>query len=156
MPIKKFQDSDEEMMEYARTYVDGMEARERYDPAKAKAYYQRNRDAILDMNKRYYANHRTEYIEYLRSYWGANREILNKRYKLHRLVKRITKKQEDTRGEWAIEREAFINEVVPDIETVPVSPATNRYSRRTKPKKPVVVKPISFIIRTPTEPMTFD
>jgi hypothetical protein len=156
MPIKQFQDSDEEMMEYARTYVDGMEARERYDPAKAKAYYQRNRDAILDMNKRYYANHRTEYIEYLRSYWGANRELLNKRYKLNRLVKRMSKQKEDTRGEWAIEREAFVNEVVPDIQTVPLSPATNRYSHKTRARKPAIVKPVSFVIRTPTEPMTFD
>jgi hypothetical protein len=156
MSIKKFEDADEEMMEYARTYVDGMEARERYDPAKAKAYYQRNRDAILDMNKRYYANHRTEYIEYLRAYWGANREILNKRYKLHKLVNRITKQKEDTRGEWAIEREAFVNQVVPDIGTVPLSPASNRYSRKTKAKKPVISKPMSFVIRKPTEPMTFD
>lgn len=156
MPIKQFQDSDEEMMEYARTYVDGMEARERYDPAKAKAYYQRNRDAILDMNKRYYANHRTEYVEYLRSYWGANRELLNKRYKLNRLVKRMSKQKEDTRGEWAIEREAFVNEVIPDIETVPVSPGTNRYNRKAREKRPVTAKPYNFVIRTPTEPMTFE
>lgn len=155
MSIRKFEDSDEEMMEYARTYVDGMAARERYDPAKAKAYYQRNREAILDMNKRYYANHRTEYVEYLRSYWTANREILNKRYKLHRLVKRITKQQEDTRGEWAIEREAFVNAVVPDIETVPPTPLPMRYNRKPREKKKVV-KPISFTIRKPTEPMTFD
>ena len=156
MPIKQFQDSDEEMMEYARTYVDGMAARERYDPAKAKAYYQRNRDAILDMNKRYYANHRTEYVEYLRSYWGANRELLNKRYRLNRLVKRMTKQKEDTRNEWAIEREAFVNEVIPDIQTVPPSPATNRYNRKAREKKPVIAKPYSFTIRTPTEPMTFE
>ena len=153
MSIKKFGDADEEMMEYARTYVDGMEKRERYDPAKAKAYYQRNRDAILDMNKRYYANHRTEYIEYLRAYWGANRELLNKRYKLNRLVKRMAQKEEDKRGEWAIEREAFVNAVVPDVQTVPMSPVNMRYK---KAKKPVISKPMSFTIRTPTEPMTFE
>lgn len=155
MSIRKFEDSDEEMMEYARTYVDGMAARERYDPAKARAYYQRNREAILDMNKRYYANHRTEYVEYLRSYWSENREILNKRYRLHKIVKRITKQREDTRGEWAIEREAFVNAVVPDIETVPPTPLSMRYNRKPREKRKVE-KPISFIIRTPTEPMTFE
>lgn len=155
MSIRKFEDSDDEMMEYARMYVDGMAARERYDPAKARSYYQRNREAILEMNKQYYANHRTEYVNYLRSYWSENREILNKRYKLHKLVKRISQ-EKDTRSEWAIERENFVKAVVPDIETVPPTLVCHNGSRKRKPRAKPAPKPYTFVIRNEPGVMTFD
>jgi hypothetical protein len=149
MPIKQFESAEEEMMEYSRMYVDGMDQRNRYDPAKAKAYYRRNREAILEMNKRYYANHRREYIDYLRSYWGANRELLAKRYKLRDKVQKNTV-EHDTRSEWAIEREVFVNEVVPDVETIPIPPDvfTERQSRIRKSRaKANTVKPYTCVIR---------
>lgn len=154
MPIRKFENDEEEMMEYARMYVDGMAARQRYDPAKAKAYYQRNREAILEMNKRYYAHHRAEYVDYLRAYWSENREVLAQRYKLHKLVKKRAK-ENDTRREWAIERETFVNSVIPDTETVPPAPLPPRRRRKQKEEN-TIVKPYTFTIKTPTEPMTFD
>jgi len=157
MPIKKFESAEEEMMEYSRRYLDGMAARKRYDPAKAKAYYQRNRATILEMNKRYYTNHRAEYIQYLRKYYDANKEVLSKRYKLRDVLSKIDDAEEVEEAQ----RVAFIKQVTPDVRTIPVLSEDNTdatYSWRGKRigRPPMDSKPYTCTIRNEPGVLLFD
>lgn len=110
MATKEYEDDEQELLDLGRKFFASMEAKQRYDPMKAKAYYQRNRDTIIQMNKQYYTNHRNEYIQYLRNYCTENRELMYKRDKLRSVVRnKIIQRDVDN----AVE--TFVNEVMQPI-----------------------------------------
>ncbi len=110
MPFKKYENDEEELLDLGRRFFDRLKTKPKYDPVKARAYYQKNRDTIIEMNKRYYANHRTEYTEYLRKYCTENRELRYKRDKLRTVVQNKAIQREVDNAV-----ETFVNEVMHPI-----------------------------------------
>jgi len=122
MPFKKYENDEEELLDLGRRFFEKLESnKKRYDPVKARAYYQKNRDTIIKMNRQYYLNHRTEYILYLRNYCTENRELIYKRDKLRSVVQnKIVQQDVDN------DIEALVNEVMQPEE----APAPDDFTLR--------------------------
>lgn len=139
------------LLDSGRKFVDNVESRSRYCPAKSQKYYQRNRDTCIEMSKEYYKKHREEYLAYLRDYYVANRELLRKRNKLRYIA---CKNREIERMEQFVknmtpdltETVVKVKEPIPEPEPVIKKEPVVKKSKGRPPKPPPI---IANIIMTP-------